>query len=76
MVNLLFHEGKMKQRQILTQAKEQDLQVLSETNQKANRRIRLGAIALRVMLTGAIAAGFAAWQSQKTVIAVNGDRSG
>ncbi|WP_298916716.1 WD40 repeat domain-containing protein, partial [uncultured Nostoc sp.] len=64
----------MKKRQILTQAKEQPKQVLSETNQKANRRIRLGAIALRVMLTGAIAAGFAAWHP-KTMIAVNGDRA-
>ena len=44
----------MKQRQILTQAKEQ-AQVLSEANHKANRQIQLGAIALRVMLMGAIA---------------------
>ena len=57
------------------EAKEQDLQVLSETNHKANRWIRLGAIALRVMLMGAIAAGFSACQSTKTGIAVNSDRA-
>lgn len=65
----------MKQRQILTQAKKQDLQVLSEVNHKANRRIQLGAIALKVMLMGAIAAGFSAWQSPKTVIAANSDQA-
>ncbi|MEH2274100.1 MAG: hypothetical protein V7K40_04645 [Nostoc sp.] len=57
----------------MTQAKEQP-QVLSEANHKANRQIQLGAIALRVMLMGAIAAGFSAWQSPKTVIAANSER--
>ena len=64
----------MKQRQILTQAKEQATQVLLDANHKANQQIRVGEIALRVMLMGAIAAGFSAWQSPKTV-AANSDRS-
>ncbi len=55
-------------------AEEQAKQVLSEANRKANQRIRLGAVALGVMLTGAIAAGFSAWQSTQTVIAANSER--
>ena len=40
-------------------------QVLAEANRKANQRIRWGAVALGVMVAGAIASGFSAWQSTK-----------
>ena len=46
-------------------AEEEAKQVLAAANHKANQRIRFGTIALGVMLTGAIVAGIAAWQSMK-----------
>lgn len=48
-------------------AEEEAKQVLTAANHKANQRIRFGTVALGVMLTGAIAAGFAAWQSTNKV---------
>ena len=44
-------------------AEEAAKQVLAAANHKANQRIRFGTIALGVMLTGAVVAGFATWQS-------------
>jgi WD40 repeat protein len=44
---------------------EEAKQVLAAANHKANQRIRFGTIALGLMLSGAIVAGIAAWQSMK-----------
>jgi len=55
-------------------AEEQAKQVLSEANRKANQRIRLGGIALGVMLTGAIASGGYSWKSTQEANAARSDR--
>jgi len=56
------------------EAEEQAKQVLSEANRTANRRIRVGAVALGVMLTGAIVAGRYSWQSTQEATAAKTDR--
>ncbi|MCY7277421.1 MAG: AAA-like domain-containing protein, partial [Phormidesmis sp. CAN_BIN44] len=55
-------------------AEEQAKQVLSEANRKANQRLKWGAIALGVMLAGAIVSGRYSWQSTQDANAAKSDR--
>ena len=48
--------------------------VLAEANRTANQRIRWGAVALGVMVTGAIASGISAWKSTQEKVLALSDR--